>query len=146
MIFYVGWEQTTADNLNIGYDFNNDASSHTYFRNFGKWNQSIYPGAIMMRPVLGKLKVMDIPDNEVAQKLKIYPNPASNGRVWIDLPENTDKQNATTTILSTDGKTLFNQPYQRETDISLLAPGFYIIQLTDRYGNLIGREKLIVNR
>ena len=146
LTFYVGWEQTTADNLNIGYDFNNDASAHTYYRTFGKWKQSIYPGAIMMRPVLGKLKVLDIPENEVAQKLKIYPNPASNDRVWIDLPKNTNNQDVTITILSADGKMLVKRPYQRETDISMLAPGFYIIQLTDRSGNLIGREKLIVNR
>lgn len=146
LTFYVGWEQTTEDNLNIGYDFNNDASAHTYYRTYGKWRQSIYPGALMMRPVLGKLKVMNIPEDAIAQKLKIYPNPASNGQVWIDLPENVNKQDVTTTILGTDGKMLLNRPYQRETDISLLAPGFYIIQLTDRSGNLIGREKLIVNR
>ena len=146
LTFYVGWEQTSADNLNIGYDFNNDASAHTYYRTYGKWRQSIYPGAIMMRPVLGKLKVLNIPDDAVAQKLKIYPNPASNGQVWIDLPENINQRDVTTTILGTDGKTLFHRPYRRETDISQLAPGFYIIQLTDKSGNLIGREKLIVNR
>ena len=146
LIFYVGYEQTTADNLNIGYDFNNDASTHTYFNTAGKWRQSIYPGALMIRPVLGKLKVMDIPENEVAQKLKIYPNPASTGLVWIDLPGNMARQDVTITITATDGKTLLSRPYQRETDISMLAPGFYIIQLTDRSGNLIGREKLIVNR
>lgn len=146
LTFYVGWEQVTADNLNLGYDFNNDASEHTYYRTFGKWRQSIYPGAIMIRPVLGKLKVMDIPKNIVDQKLKIYPNPASDGQVWIDLPENTDKRNITITIVGTDGKMLLNRPYQRETDISMLAPGFYIIQLTDGSGILIGREKLIVNR
>ncbi len=146
LIFYVGWRQTTSDNLNIGYDFNNDASEHTWYQTFGKWNQSIYPGAIMMRPVLGKLKVMDIPENSTVQNLKIYPNPTSNGLIFIDIPDLFEKQNITTTIIATDGKTLFSQPYQREADVSMLVPGFYILQLNDKSGNLIGREKLIVNR
>lgn len=146
LIFYVGWKQTTSDNLNIGYDFNNNASEHTWYQTFGQWNQSIYPGAIMMRPVLGKLEVLSIPENSSTQKLKIYPNPTSQGMILIDIPDHSEKQDITTTIIATDGKVLYSQPYQREANVSMFAPGFYIVQLTDKSGNLIGREKLIVNR
>ncbi|HAH59845.1 MAG TPA: hypothetical protein DCL86_17050, partial [Bacteroidales bacterium] len=53
LIFYVGFEQTTAANLNIGFDWNNDASGYTFWRAFGPWNSSLHAGTPMIRPVLG---------------------------------------------------------------------------------------------
>jgi hypothetical protein len=146
LIFYVGFEQTTADNLNIGYDYNNNASANTYLRDFGAWKQSINTGALMMRPVLGKLKVVGVPENTTSGKLNVYPNPSPDGMIVIDLPDNQASHGFTTSISGTDGKTILILPYSRETNVSMLPPGFYIVQVNNSAGILIGRSKLIINR
>lgn len=146
LIFYVGWEQITADNLNIGYDLNKNSSANTFFRTFGAWNQSIKTGTIMMRPVLGKLKVVGVPENTASGKLNIYPNPSPDGIIVIDLPENQSSGGYTTSITGTDGKTILTLPYSRENNLSMLSPGFYIVQVNNSAGTPIGRSKLIINR
>ena len=50
--FYVGWEQTTDDLLNIGLDKNNISNTYMYYNIGSGWNQSSYFGSWMIRPVL----------------------------------------------------------------------------------------------
>ncbi len=52
--FYVGWVQTTDDNLNIGFDRSRDNQNNNFYNTDGTWQRSQFPGAIMIRPVLGK--------------------------------------------------------------------------------------------
>ncbi|MBW6492032.1 MAG: T9SS type A sorting domain-containing protein [Lentimicrobium sp.] len=146
LIFYVGWEQTTSDNLNIGYDFNSDASKNTWYKTFGGWNQSLYKGAIMMRPVLGKLKVVGTPELTHHETLKIFPNPASSDLVAIEIPSGKKSDNLSVNISSADGKTIIIAPYNRDTDVSALPSGFYIVLVKDKNGKVVGRSKLIINR
>ena len=49
-IFYIGWEQQSSENLNLGYDRFNNAQENIYYNSTGEWFQSIYNGALMMRP------------------------------------------------------------------------------------------------
>lgn len=58
--FYVGWQQTTNDNLNIGFDRSRDNSRNNLFNTDGNWYTSQFPGAIMIRPVVGK-EIIPIP-------------------------------------------------------------------------------------
>ncbi len=146
LVFYVGWEQSTSDNLNVGYDWNNNASANTFFRTFGEWQQSLYEGALMIRPVLGKLKVVGIPEEKTAGKLIISPNPSSGGLVRIDLPGNIQTNGLNVLVSGADGKTVLSQRYSREMDFSMLPSGFYLVQLSDAAKQVIGRGKLIINR
>jgi hypothetical protein len=146
LIFYVGWEQTTSDNLNLGYDWNNDASANTFFRTFGAWRQSLYAGALMIRPVLGKLKVVGIPETKPAEKLIIYPNPSADGKVVIELPEEVRPYGLTLTVTGADGRMISQQAFTREPDLSMLPSGFYLLQLFSGDHQVISRGKLIINR
>jgi hypothetical protein len=146
LIFYVGWEQTTSDNLNLGYDWNNDASANTFYRTFGGWGQSLYAGALMIRPVLGKLKVVGIPETKQAEKLIIYPNPSADGKIVIELPDEVRSNGLTLTVTGADGRILFQQAYTREPDLTMLPAGFYLLQLISDDHQVIGRGKLIINR
>jgi hypothetical protein len=146
LIFYVGWEQLTADNLNIGLDMNNDASANTFYRTFGSWGNSLYKGALMIRPVLGKIKVVGIPETNAIQSLLIYPNPTSNGLVAIELSRNDYVSDCLTTVYNTSGNRVVHKHFSREEDFSHLPAGVYIIQITTPDGSVVGRSKLLISR
>ena len=56
--FYVGWEQTTNDLLNIGLDKNNEANNYMYYNVGAGWTTSSYPGSWMIRPVLSMQEII----------------------------------------------------------------------------------------
>ena len=80
-VFYIGWQQLTNDNLNLGYDRYNNAQLNTFYNSSGEWFQSSYQGALMMRPLLGKqFEMMGTEEHEMnAGTIVPYPNPL-NGR------------------------------------------------------------------
>ncbi len=57
---YIGFEQTTPDYINLGFDRNNDASSHIFFLTSATWQSSILHGALMLRPCFGRLGSLSI--------------------------------------------------------------------------------------
>lgn len=73
--FYIGWIQQTNDNLNIGFDRSRDNRDNNYFNTDGTWQKSLFPGAIMIRPVLGKalLPTVNTPSGKPAS-LELWPN------------------------------------------------------------------------
>lgn len=77
--FYVGL-QRQQDDLNIGFDADDDAQSDIFYYADNNWYQSSFKGALMIRPVIGKnivLATQNLPaDNNI---LSAYPNPAANG-------------------------------------------------------------------
>ena len=146
LIFYVGWEQVTADNLNIGFDMNNNAQSNIFKRITTGWSNSLYEGALMIRPVIGKEKVVGIPDNNPAQSLLIYPNPTYNGLVKIQLPSGVRTNGCVTSVFNTTGKMLISRPFNSDEDFSILPSGLYFIQVTAQDGSIAGRSKLLVNQ
>ncbi len=50
---YVGLQQTSADFINLGFDRNNDASSHIFYLTGSEWQSTILRGALMLRPAFG---------------------------------------------------------------------------------------------
>lgn len=146
LIFYVGWQQTTSDNLNIGFDFNNDASENSFYRTFGGWSQSLFKGAVMMRPVLGKMKVVGLQENIAGKAINIFPNPCNTGKIAIELPENTSETGLILQIFSSNGQMAARIPFTRDVDVSHLNPGFYIVKVISNEGVIKGYSKLIINR
>ncbi len=82
--FYVGITQDSEENIQIGYDRNNDAKERTYYYASQTWNRSVLEGALMIRPVVGKDVQLptSIETEQQVTKTKpsfhIYPNPASD--------------------------------------------------------------------
>jgi len=146
LTFYIGWEQVTSDNLNLGFDFNTDASSNTFYKTFGAWEQSLYKGALMIRPILGKEKVVGIPENNSRDALSVYPNPSNNGLIILRLPEAAENSGFNTMVFASTGKLLINKTFSREENFSHLSSGVYFIQVSRPDGSLVGRSKLVINQ
>jgi hypothetical protein len=161
--FYVGWQQLTPQNLNVGFDANNDASQHILFNVTGTgWERSIYKGALMIRPVLGKKIKEDEPDPlaKSVDIFKIVPNPTSNGVIRFDFqkyfshslhpekvspePEVLDKM--LVVVYNLMGQRVYEGRYTETVNLSNLNNGIYIVRLIDRLNNTSISEKLWISQ
>ena len=146
LIFYVGWEQASDNVLNIGYDRNSDAAQHIFWRTFNNWNNSLYKGALMLRPIIGKEKVLTIDETPVASRFSLYPNPVSDDMIKLNTdiaPSEFSKY--TLMLTSSDGRTVKQVPFSQILDLKGIPAGFYIVRIM--YQNrVVGAEKLINNR
>jgi hypothetical protein len=91
--FYVGWIQTSEVFLNIGFDANTpNRGKNLYALGDGNWYESVYDGALMMRPVFTRTPG-NFPNNPVlpapptspaatSGEYIVYPNPAKD---WITI-------------------------------------------------------------
>lgn len=141
--FYVGWMQVTDEVLNVGYDQNNDASSHVMFNAAGTWEPSVYHGAVMLRPVFGtagqakKQSPLWYESNKLT--VGLYPNPIGSDNVLhLNLPANYWELDPETTmtveIFNAQGIRLYEKPFSETIDISSLQQGFYMLRLNS-YGS-----------
>jgi len=146
--FYVGWEQTTDDNLNVGYDRYNNSRENILFNVFGYWETSVYSGSLMIRPVVGKPIPLGIPSVRPSpSNLAIYPNPAGNDKIKVTLPDEfTDQNGLIIQVRSLFGQILKEELLTGETDISQLATGMYIITLAGIDHRILATGKLMVIR
>ena len=81
-----------------------------------------------------------ISNNEIIEDLSIYPNPVSNGKIYI-----TTKLNLTKDIEIFDvlGKKIYTTSiFGKELNISKLSPGIYILKIKEN--NLSATRKLVV--
>ena len=149
--FYIGWEQESVFQLNMGFDMNykvNGVSAKNPDQWFhvkdGIWGRTQLNGALMMRPILGKWIDPPVGMVEVEKKFDvvIYPNPASNfitietlseNELLIELRDLQGKQ-----WLSVSGS---------EKSISLLGTpsGMYFVTITDKVTGDRVTKKLLIN-
>lgn len=136
--FWIGWTQTTNDNLNIGFDRNTNAQSKNYYNVDGSWVNSSFEGAIMIRPVLGKSLVPEQAQQKsvFAENLEVYPNPPiGTSEVFIGLPEAASdpafRYTLTLKVVDLYGREVMSGPYVDRINIDRLSRGLYIISLYD---------------
>jgi hypothetical protein len=148
-VFYIGWEQQTGDNLNLGYDRYNDAQQDVFYNSTGEWFQSTFHGALMMRPMLGdKFEMIGVDENEVAEgSILPYPNPLDGSRIGFRCSgrylENDATERLTVSIFGVPGEKVFEGRFESSINAGNLAPGLYIIRITDPTGQVISTSKLI---
>ncbi len=139
--FYIGWVQSEEDILNVGFDVNNDASSNVFYNTTGAWNNSQFPGSLLIRPVFGDSIYVDNV-NEIKKKdniYTIYPNPA-NSFISID---NFNEEYANISIFNVFGQELIKTNNPRNINISNLSKGVYFIKIIDKDNNLFSSLKFI---
>ena len=78
--FYIRMIQTTEDNLNIGFDLNDNSSKRIYYYipGYNQWYNSMYSGSLMIRPILGPDSLQHVGIKEKKSntfEATIYPNP-----------------------------------------------------------------------
>ncbi len=143
-VFYVGWQRTTEDFLNVGFDKNNDVSNMVFFNTYGYWENSPLYGALMIRPVFSTEPYLNNTQPDYPElKVTLYPNPASN-TIYL----NTGTYGCTYRIYDLSGRMLLNGQTAGKTaiiDISGLKAGIYIVKVRDGRQRIATR-KLIITR
>jgi hypothetical protein len=136
--FYLGWKLTSAAEIPIGLDANNDSGEKIFVNSAGSWIQNkTLKGSLMIRPVFGKPKDLTTSATE-SISAKPFPNPTQQ-RFFLPI-EAKEIQLYTVTGSSvsfeqTDG---FDS---KEITISYPVPGLYLV----RYFNQIWHtEKIMV--
>jgi hypothetical protein len=148
-VFYIGWEQQTGDNLNLGYDRYNDAQQDIFYNSTGEWFQSTFHGALMMRPMLGdKFEMIGLDENAVAEgSIQPYPNPLDGSRIGFRCSgkylEKDVTERLTVSIFGVPGEKVFEGRFESSINAGNLARGLYIIRITDPTGQVISTSKLI---
>lgn len=124
--FYVGWLQTQADFLNVGFDVNNIANQHVFYNTGGNWQRSDINGAIMIRPQVGGdysvyTGVDSVPN---AETISLYPNPVQQ-RLFV---RGIVSDNYNITIYDISGRFVGAPSLESDFGFSVanLTPGLYI--------------------
>jgi len=147
--FYIGWIQTTNDNLNLGFDRYNNHQADMLYNVAGTWLNSSYVGSLMIRPIVGKPIPLGIEETAYdVEKLKIYPNPSPGSTIQIRLAgtENTwaSNENYTFSITNLFGQVVIRGHFTNSIDISNLNNGLYFFELKSSSGISRSTGKFIV--
>lgn len=137
---FVGFEQVGNAYINLGFDRNHDARSHTYYRTSGSWQQSILRGALLLRPRFDTPSVLAINDDAKAPQLAIYPNPAHQ-HVTISC---SSPQTIRLQLFSLQGACLLDLPCPEALDLSGYPTGLYLLRATDSSTGLQTTQKLLL--
>ncbi len=135
--FYIGWQQTFDEDLQIGLDLNNSATEHISYYTDGTWKLATLVGAPMLRPVVGKGSLFTCnPDLcfvntgirtvNFANENFLHPNPVRDV-IYLNLPE----RNLRIDIYDMQGRVVKSISAQRQLDVSDLKPGLYCLRAWD---------------
>ena len=137
--FYVGWEQTTDDLLNIGLDKNNNANEYMYYNVGSGWLNSSYLGSWMIRPILSMNQIVsNVPNKN--NTYSVYPNPATHN-LFI---ESTDNSNLIS-IYTLNGILIRKFKYNLniiQIDVNDIASGAYILKISNDSG--VNYQKILI--
>ena len=125
-VIYIGWEQTTDDLLNIGLDKNNTANDYMFYNIGSAWNNSSYPGAWMIRPIVSKDPII-LSSEDIVDDFRLYPNPAKS-ELFIE----TNKPENVISIYNIQGvliKRITSNTTLNRFNIDNLASAIYIVEV-----------------
>ena len=143
-VFYIGWERTTEDFLNVGFDKNNNVNNLIFYNIYGYWENSPLQGALMVRPVFSKEEYLNTNTHKTKkQEASIFPNP-TNKTVYItyNLPPYYYY------IYDLSGKKVFEGKSHTQTsklNIQNLHPGIYFVKIKDGKQRTT-TKKLVISR
>ncbi len=137
--FYVGWQQTTTDLLNVGFDVNSDFKHKTFINYSGTWTTSIFTGVPMIRPVFSEEPILSV-NNFENKTFSIYPNPANEViNINGDYIPNTKIE-----IMDLYGRICFSNEFSNHIDVSSLKTGIYFIRISNQ--QILHTSKIIISR
>lgn len=130
--FFISLEiKNRGDYINIGFDRNNNASSHTYSKisSGEEWKQSFIVGALMIRPYFG-YKAVGFENILTESELVIYPNP-TKGIVHVKVGEEKVEECYLTSVLGAREKIYPVQQSESNYiyDLSKYKDGVYILNV-----------------
>lgn len=144
--FYVGWIQTTDDNLSVGFDRYNNSQQSIFYNVNGTWSNSSFAGSLLIRPVVGKPIPVGIGDVEPSTPaLRVYPNPCSSV-LYLKTGVNRVSEPVVVTISDLSGRILRRITTTERIDVSDLNPGMYLAEVKEFTGKRLGVIKFIKSR
>lgn len=142
--FFVGFTQTSDNNLNVGFDLSYAPEESLYFNAGNGWQSSIFEGALMIRPVFGhSASAENIPDASATNNLSIFPNPLKSGNLNIQIKDGKNYDIQVYTVL---GKLVYTSEYQEQINLDFLKEGLYIIRLENKSDGDVKSQKLIIRK
>ena len=146
--YYIGWLQTTADFLNVGFDRQNNHGQDILYNLSGEWQQSAFEGSLMIRPVFynksrkSGIEPIDLSGNQL-NSVRIYPNPCDKS-IEIDCGDETgNKQITMTDIRGSVVRSSIESGSTCKISVSDLPEGIYIIHVQSGSG-INTRQKMMV--
>lgn len=145
--FYIGFEQLTNDNLNIGFDYSQDSKDYLFYMgNDQVWYNSLYAGSLMMRPVLGTALVgIAEHDTPMPQNWRIYPNPVQNGTLYLERTDGSSTDDCSLQLYDATGRCVHAMPWKQQIDLSHLSNGLYLLRCTDSKTQEVSTIKCLIN-
>ncbi|MCL2042120.1 MAG: hypothetical protein FWG84_08830 [Bacteroidales bacterium] len=149
--FFVGVQQSTADNINIGFDYSNDMGSRNMYKIYNDpWKKSYYQGSIMIRPVMGTPDITVSPSQTPpSTTIAVFPNPlTSEQQIRIQKPDSfADDHEITLKIYDGVGKQCYEAPYTKpEVTLNNLYNGMFIIKLYNLTTGETATTKLMITK
>jgi hypothetical protein len=144
--FYIGWAQTNAASMNLGFDRNRNNQNKISFKTGINWQQTSFEGSLMMRPVFVAAvdPFVGLEEPEVPGQLRLFPNPAASAfRVAHESAMGVPLGLQVTDAL---GRTVIERQVGPLEEIGTLQwpNGLYVVRVTDGQGQLLGAERLII--
>ncbi|MCA6415467.1 MAG: hypothetical protein IM589_07115, partial [Cytophagales bacterium] len=136
--FYLGWKLTSAAEIPIGLDANNNSGEKIFVNSSGSWIQNkTLKGSLMIRPVFGKPKDLTTSVAESASA-KPFPNPTQQRFFLPNEAKEIQLYTVTGSSVSFEQADGFDH---KEITISHPVPGLYLV----RYFNQVWHtEKIMV--
>lgn len=138
--FYIGIVQQSSGLINIGFDTSKDNSQYNFYNDDGSWHQSLMPGSIMLRPVVGGDYYIGVDEILAMPEVRVYPNPAST-TIHIDGLDNGVAIN----LYDITGRMVMQRTFTNELSLSHLSNGLYLLNITTTDGAVISK-KIMVNQ
>ncbi|MEZ4756993.1 MAG: T9SS type A sorting domain-containing protein [Flavobacteriales bacterium] len=144
--FWVGWTQTNAVGMNVGFDCNRNNQSRISYKVGTDWQPTAFQGSLMIRPVF----VADVDpfigiDEHSADvpMVRLVPNPSSTSfKLFLD---NADAAGGME-VVDVMGRVVFRSARVQGEEVSTAdwPNGPYIVRIYDRSGLPLGLARLIV--
>jgi hypothetical protein len=152
--YYLGWIQTGENFLNIGFDRNRNHRDKAFYNIGQGWEQSIFDGSLMLRPIFCRT-AENFPDDsenlsdEQEQRsssrgYSAYPNP-TKGLIYLTENDSTPMEASRVNLYDLSGHLVKSFPnVSGNIDLSTLATGIYLMLSWDKNGESRETKRIIV--
>ena len=137
--FFVGYEITGNNFLNVGFDQNSNHYEEVRYYTSHKWNNSFLAGTPMIRPYVGDPLPLQVSER-VMENLVLYPNPAQEV-VFLRLPENRQEASGRMWVCSAIGQIMYQGNFRETLSVADYPAGIYIVRV--QQGNRIYTGKVV---
>jgi len=144
---YVGYQITTKNYLNVGFDQNHNNCEHVYYKTGNYWEKSFLAGSPMIRPFVGNawipVSITDL-QTDYALNVMVYPNPV-NDKIQLSVSNSLIQPDIHIEIYTINGQKIYSGSFTENIDASMYKSGFYILKAYCKSTNQVQVSKFVIN-